>query len=288
MQATRAPPETPGQSVRDLTAGVLVLVLPFLLALMMLTLREASRAGGKPGHLPWPLLQWAFATPIGAFVLTILCTLIIATSFLAWQWNLQFERRLAHAIDVTGVPVEAWPRRSQARSRQTRVQRWLGREPHERRVSLAMLGLAIVLALALLAIFIAASIYSFSEIGRAPCGAQGCAPSYSVEPIAMLGEMGAVGLLFFMRYRQLRRVEVSSGIWLRYRSSFRTTSLYYVRRPGVTADAAHRALARFTPGAAAPLARIIATSALALIPVALLLSAAIFLDAWLQTQWIPG
>ena len=64
------------------------------------------------------------------------------------------------------------------------------------------------------------------------------------------------------------------------------TPLCYVRRPGVTPQAAAAALTRFGPAGEAPLARTFAIFVLAMTPLALLLSASIYLQGWLQFQWI--
>jgi hypothetical protein len=120
------------------------------------------------------------------------------------------------------------------------------------------------------------------------CGAHACAPTYPLGPIVLPSEWVIFGLSYFAQYRRLRRVEVSCGVWLRYRDWFQTQGLCYIRQPGVTPEAAAAALARFVPAAAMPRARVFAVVVLAAIPFLLLLVASFFLQFWLATRWLPG
>ncbi len=97
-----------------------------------------------------------------------------------------------------------------------------------------------------------------------------------------------MGLSYFAHYRWLRRVEASSGVWLRYRTWFQTQGLCYIRQPGVTPEAAAVALGRFAPAEAMPLARAFAMVVLRGLPLMLVIFAGGFLQFWLQTQWLPG
>jgi hypothetical protein len=106
--------------------------------------------------------------------------------------------------------------------------------------------------------------------------------------MGLASELVIIGLSSFAQYRWLRRVEASSGVWLRYRNWFQTQGLCYIRQPGVTPEAAAVARARFAPAEAMPLARAFAIVVLGALPNFLVVLAGGFLQFWLQTQWLPG
>jgi hypothetical protein len=286
MDAAEMSPRLPGTSPRGLALGGAIALGIFLLLFAALTIPAFTPIGGEGGHLPWPIVQWTVTSPIGAFVLVAVGTLIMAPPLVLLQPRMLHGYYLARAVDVTGVPVENWSRRTRGEARLTWVERWLGHGRRQQRRSVALLVLAVLVAAGLMAAFIAFHNYSFSAIGRVSC----CPPDYhyQVTGIAFMSESAALGLYFFALYRWFRRVEVSCGISIRYLSSLWTAPFYYVRRPGVTPEAVAEALARIVPHGRVPLAQTILVFVLALTPLVLLLSGSIFLGAWLQLQWIPG
>jgi hypothetical protein len=174
---------------------------------------------------------------------------------------------------------------------ETRTDRWLGRGRSARKVNLALLGAAALICLLLVASFLTTAVVSLRSIPQAACGVHGCPPMYPLSAIVLASESVIIGLASFAQYRWLRRVEASSGVWLRYRDWFQTQGLCYIRQPGVTREAAAVALARFARGAPAealPLARVFVLVVLGALPLFLLLIAGYFLQYWLATQWLPG
>jgi hypothetical protein len=106
--------------------------------------------------------------------------------------------------------------------------------------------------------------------------------------MGLASEWVIIGLSSFAQYRWLRRVEGSTGVWLRYRNWFQTQGLCYIRQPAVTPEAAAVALARFAPAKRMPLARAFAFVVLGALPLFLVVCAGGFLQFWLQTQWLLG
>src|SRR5262249_33653083 len=250
----------------------------------------ALLAGTWPrGHLPWPAVEWALTTPLAALAVTAAGAVSLALPFLALQANMAPRQSLARAIDVTGMPPWMWPQRPPLRPGETSVERWLGQPRRAQQVSLALLGGTALLGLLLVASLVAALAWGLLEVRVAflghECGAHGCPPLPPLYPVFLIAagsEIAAGGLIRLASYRWLHRVEVSSGVWLRYRVSLWATPLSYVRRPGVTPEAAAVALRRFAPVREVPLARVLALAVLATTPLVLLLSASIILQGWVQ------
>jgi hypothetical protein len=288
MQTTQVSPRLPG--VRATTAFLIGgLILPlFLLPLVPLTglmTVEATQAGG---HLPWPVALWALTTPAGLFVILVICIGVGAPTFIVAQRHFLRGRTLARAVDVTEVPPWVWLTRPPVYPGETRADRWLGRSRRARLVSLTLLGGVALTYLLLVAIFLAAVVVSLRSIPLPPCGVGGCPPTYPLIPMGLASEWVIIGLSSFAQYRWLRRVEASSGVWLRYRNWFQTQGLCYIRQPGVTLEAAAVALGRFAPAERMPLARAFAFVVLGALPLILVLFVYGFLQFWLQTQWLPG
>lgn len=292
MQTTQAPSRLPGVRASTLfLISALVywaILLPFLLLFVLLIglmTVEATQAGG---HLPWPVAQWALTTPAGLVVILVICVCVGAPAYIValrrflWGWT------LARAVDVTEVPPWVWLTRPPVYPGETRADRWLGRSRRSQLVSLTLLGGAALICLLLLASFLAAALLSIGSIPHPPCGDGGCPPTYPLIPIVLAGEWVSLGLSSFAQYRWLRRVEESTGVWLRYRNWFQTQGLCYIRQPGVTAEAAAVALARFAPAERIPLVRSVAIVVLGALPLLLVVFAGGFLQFWLQTQWLPG
>jgi hypothetical protein len=289
MQATQAPPRLPGvRAATILRVNVIVfgaVLLPMWALLIGFGMFVASLAGG---HLPWPVAQWALTTPAGVLVTLASGVCIAAPSFIAAQRRVLRRWQLARAVDVTEVPPWVWLTRPPVYPGETRADRWLGRRRRARTASLMLLSGTALLLLLVSAGFLASAVASLRFLSPGPCGTRGCPPQYPLLQIVLASEAVTLGLAFVAQYRWLRRVEASSGVWLRYRDWFNTRGLCYIRQPGVTPEAAKAALARVAPAEAMPLARVVATSMLAALPLFLLIIAGFFLQFWLPTQWIPG
>lgn len=292
MQTTQAPPRLPGVRATTLfLIGGLVLWAFLLLFLLLLApliglmTVEATQAGG---HLPWPVAQWVLTTPAGLFGILVICVGVGAPAFIVGQRHILRDWTLARAVDVTEVPPWVWLAHPPVFPGETRADRWLGRSRRARLVSLTLLGGVALICLLLVPSFLAAAVVSVRSIPLPPCGVGGCPPTYPLIPLGVASEWVIIGLSSFAQYRWLRRVEASSGVWLRYRNWFQTHGLCYIRQPGVTPEAAAVALARFAPAEAMPLARTFAFVVLGALPLILVVFAGGFLQFWLQTQWLPG
>jgi hypothetical protein len=269
--------------ITALIYGALFLLLgALLIGLMTVETILAS------GHLPWSIVQWALTTPAGLLVLLAICVGAGAPAYMLAQRHILRHRTLARAVDVTEVPPWVWLTRPPVYPGETLTDRWLGRSRRVRIVTLTLLGVVALICLLLVASFIASAVASLMSIRYSACGARGCPPTYPLIPIVLASEPLIIGLSAFVQYHWLRRVEASSGVWLRYRDWFHTQGLCYIRQPGVTPEAASAALARFAPAEAMPLARVFAVVVLAALPIFLLAIVGLFLHFWLTTQWLPG
>ncbi|HEX9057093.1 MAG TPA: hypothetical protein VF818_06120 [Ktedonobacterales bacterium] len=291
MDATKAPPGLPGTSAAGLELVAVLIFGPVVLIMLALHIVTLLFPVPSPqGHLPWPLVQWAVTTPLGYLALTAVGAVIMVVPFIVLQWRTWPGASPARAADVTGLPPWMWPTRARMSPGETWRERWLGRDPGARRASVAILVGAALLALLLVTVLFASFAGVVFLLFSHTCRAQDClANPYvgSVMSIAVGSELVALTLMRLASYLRLRRVERESGVWLRSRDIWMAIPLYYIRRPGVTHDAATTTLARFGPSGAPPTARAIAVAVLAITPMALLLGAAIFLSMWLPTQWIP-
>ena len=292
MQTTQAPPRLPGMRATTLFLigglvlwAFLLLFLLLLVPLIGLMTVEATQAGG---HLPWPVAQWALTTPVGLFVLLVIGVGVGAPAFIVGQRHFLRGWTLARAVDVTEVPPWVWLTRPPVYPGETRAERWLGRSRSAQLVSLTLLGGAVLICLLLVANFLAATVVTLRSIPHPLCGVYVCPPIYPLIPLGLVSEWVIIGLAYFAQYRWLRRVEASSGVWLRYRTWFDTQGLCYIRQPGVTPEAAAVALARFAPAERMPLVRAFAFVVLGGLPLMLVIFAGGFLQFWLQTQWLPG
>jgi hypothetical protein len=247
-----------------------------------------ARRNSSAGHLPWPVAQWALTTPAGLVVLLAICVGVGAPAFIVGQRHFLRGWTLARAVDVTAVPPWVWLTRPPVYPGETRADRWLGRSRRAQLVSLTLLGGAALICLLLVASFLAAVVVTLRSIPLPPCGVHACPPTYPLIPIVVASEWVIIGLSSCAHYRWLRRVEGSSGVWLRYRTWFQTQGLCYIRQPGVTLEAAAVARARVAPAEAMPLARAFAIVVLGALPLLLVIFAGGFLQFWLQTQWLPG
>jgi hypothetical protein len=292
MQTTQAPPRLPGVRATTLFLinalvywAFLLLFLLLLVPLIGLMTVEATQAGG---HLPWPVALWVLTTPAGLVVLLAICVGVGAPAFIVAQCHFLRGWMLARAVDVTEVPPWVWLTRPPVYPGETRADRWLGRSRRAQLVSLTLLGGAVLICLLLVASFLAAVLVTLRSIPHPPCGVGGCPPIYPLIPLGLASEWVIIGLSYFAHYRWLRRVEASSGVWLRYRNWFDTQGLCYIRQPGVALEAAAVARARFAPAERMPLARAFAIVVLGALPLILVIFSGGFLQFWLQTQWLPG
>ncbi len=291
MQAKQAPPRLPGTSA---TIPLLLIAIVYGgMALLLgvptiaLGIADARHAGG---HLPWPVAQWALTTPAGALGTFALCVLIAAPLLIVAVRRILRRWYLARAVDVTEVPPWVWLTRPPVYPGETRADRWLGRSRRARIATLALLVAAALIPLLLIAGDIGLVAFGLVHIRFAftDCGPGACPPMYPVFPILLASEFVTLGLFCLAQYRLLRQAEASSGVWLRLRGWLYAQPLLYIRRPGVTPEAAATALAHFASAEAMPRARVLAISVLAAMPFFVLLLVAIFLQSWLPTQWVPG
>ncbi len=285
-------PWLPGTSASRAAKGTALFIGALVLVgYVPLTLLQVGASAARGGHLPWPALQWAVTTPLGALLLIALCVLVLGPPgvlFNLWQ----LKRQVAQAIDITGMPPAAWPGPWPTRPQRPPIQRWLGHGRREQALSLALLVLGTLFAVALAVAFFASFILwsrGFGDV-RVQCDTTGtgCPPDFPVMWIVLASLFAVVALSWVARFRWLHRAEATRHVWLRYRDWSWPSPLYYVRPPGVTPEAAAVALARFSSALAMPLARLVGIYALAGTPFVLLVSASFVLGAWLQFQWIPG
>jgi hypothetical protein len=292
MDTAEMAPRLPGTSARGFALGMATTLGVLVPLFAVLTIPEVASTGEGGGHLPWPVMQWSVTSPIGAIVLMAIGTLITAPQVALLQPRTLYGYYLAQAIDVTGMPVERWSLRARTEARQIWIERWLGHGGWEQRRSIVLLFMAVLAAAGVVATFIASNKFSFSAIDSVRCGLHdgiyGCPPLYEVLGLAFVSMEATAGLFFLVQYRWLRRAEAICGISLRYPTLLLTAPLYYLRRSGVTSEAAAEALADFVPGGGAPLAQVILVTVLTITPLVLLMSGSLFLDAWLRLQWIPG
>lgn len=261
----------------------------FLLAVMLaLDTATAALTGAQGGHLPWPLVQWALTTPPGVLA-------VAAVGGLLWTlpvWLITLARPaplIAYPMDVTGLPPEMWPRPPslwRAPAGWTLSDTWLGRDRPQRAVTLLTLALAALLLLGMFAGFIAAAWFGFTHFSLR-CGASGCPPSY-LGQLSNGPEFAGLTILFLAPILRVVYVERHCGVWFRGRDILGSSVGTYIRRPGVTPEAAAVALQRYTRDPRRPLARFVLIVALALLPAFLLLAGSLLLATWLSTQWIPA
>jgi hypothetical protein len=241
-----------------------------------------------PWHLSWPVVQWAVASPTGFLTLSALGILVVGSPFAVFSIWL-YRPQVARARDVTDVPQIWWAIPQQARLQPPLQQRWLGQRRSERVVSLALLVVGVLLFVALVGVPLEA-IALVNQLDVQPCITHyGCRP-----PTATLKTIVAFGWIASLWLGQgavawwLHRLEITSGVWFRYGTWMGGNRLYYVRKLGVTSEAATSALARVSPAQDVPYVRYIFFFVLVWSWYAVLFAAAFLLDTWLQYQWLPG
>jgi hypothetical protein len=284
MNATPAPRGLPGYSTASSSRSMSRIYATFALLFTVMAAINGYQPWAARGHLRSPLLQFAFATPIGQLFLVLIgvialfpMTLIIERIILA--------RDLARAVDVTDAPEWAWPERPPGWAERTRAERWLGRGRHAR-----ALNLIILILTALLAVLVVVDVIAqFGYINRPACTAARCPPDYSISHVLLASLWIDLCVMLRARSRRQRSIEAACGIWLRGRSGGGASApTYYLRQPGVTVEQAEAALARFRPRSELPVAQWCAVAVLAFAWAAALWHIQSVLAAWLPTQWIPG
>jgi hypothetical protein len=131
MNTTQQLPALPGDSAGGGYPKVIALLSVMLLAGLVYIATMTPGYSRPAGHLPWPPVQWAFATPLGAVAVTLLSMVVVGLPFLRLRGTSDTNQLIAEALDVTDLPVDAWPRRPlpslRARRRQERGSRRQGR-----------------------------------------------------------------------------------------------------------------------------------------------------------------
>src|SRR5258708_11248546 len=165
----------------------------------------------------------------------------------------------------------------------TPAQFWLGRGRRQRVLSLLSLALAGLLMFGSFAAYGAVAWYVLTHLPD--CSGPRCPPTYN----QLQGPPIVIGLVIMNlgQYLRVRRVERRCGIWFRVPFTLGDFTCY-VRRPGVTAEAAAAALAPYTRESTRPVARGAFVAALFLMPFFLVLIALSLLTIWLPTQWMPA
>jgi hypothetical protein len=243
---------------------------------------------GQGWHLPSPVLQWLLITPAGNLIQVILSLLVSGSAFvLLARWVVRHE--VAHVPDVTELPVAAWPSPGRGWYWSTLRQGWLGISPRQRLVSLALLVLGILLAIALVGVVCGL----FVVLVRGPdvhglCTDQGeCPPVVLPNQLPFAASTLPLALLFMAHAFWLRRVERTAGVRFRYASAQKLRPLVYVRQPGVMPEAATVALGAASSARAVPFGRQIFFGVLLAILVLLPWCATCILLIWLPSQWLP-
>ena len=83
-----------GGSYPIMIALLSVMLLAGLVFIAFMTTWHSQPAG----HLPWPLVQWAFATPLGAVAVTLLSMVVVGLPFLVWRDTFDINQLIAEAI----------------------------------------------------------------------------------------------------------------------------------------------------------------------------------------------
>ncbi|HEX8981334.1 MAG TPA: hypothetical protein VF792_01070 [Ktedonobacterales bacterium] len=285
MVIRRSPHNLPGTDPLLIAyiLGVIYLVLLFvILGLMMATVTLNAKRGG---HLPWPLAQWAFTTPLGALAVAVAGGLV---------WGLPLALVVltrpigVYPVDVTELPPIWWPRPLppwRVPGGGTLADYVLGHSRSQRVWSLLALIFSALFLIGLFAVFVAASLYPLRHIDN--CSASGCPPSFS-QLLTGAPEFIGITIMLFSQVARIAHVERRSGVWFRTREALEFRLGAYIRRPGVTREAAAVGLQRYTRSARRPLARDVVLIALAMTPAILLMIGGELLAAWLSTQWIPA
>ncbi len=284
---TRRPPRTlPGTDALLHYKILIGISLGGAVIILGLTVATAIGAhGGHLGHFPWPIAQWALTTPLDTLVVALGGALVASLPLLVVRRDRVV---IDSPVDVTALPPIFWPHPLPPTLRpgdQTPGEYWQCRGRRQRILSLLALALAVLLLFGFFAAYFAIAWYG---IAHSPdCIGAHCPPSDGLLLYPWMAISTAIVILGQCRW--VRQVERRCGIWFRVRAGAHTGLTCYVRRPGVTADAAAAALARYTQDVQGPAVRRgCAHYVLFSVPYFLVLLALTLLLAWLSTQWIPA
>jgi hypothetical protein len=163
------------------------------------------------------------------------------------------------------------------------MESWLGRGWRQRTLSAFALILALLLALGSLALW--AAVESYKSARSAACSYPHCPPSFSQFSVAIT--FGGLVGTYLLLYGRIRYMERRYGIWFRALRGVPSSLGIYIRRPGVTPEAAAAALTRYVRGPASPTAQTCLLVMTVWLPYWLVAIGLYVLAAWLPTQWIP-
>ena len=130
-----------------LRKAFLVIFLGMAVVILALTVATAAAIAARVGgHLPWPIAQWALTTPLGTLAVALVGGLALGLPFvLAGAARSAF----THAVDVTELPLPAWPAHPLPPWRRpggpTLAEYLLGRGRRQRVLSLLVLAFAVLL-----------------------------------------------------------------------------------------------------------------------------------------------
>lgn len=277
-------PGTDALGFYTISLAVLLGMMAVVVALDVATVAEVDRHA--VGHLPWPIAQWALTTPMGALGVALVSGLVGGLP-LGLLGSAGARSRLRDAVDVTDLPATAWPASPLPPWRRpggpTMAEYLLGRGWGQRVVSLLALGLAVVLVCGFFAALVAAGWYGMSHFPD--CVGSRCPPTYGnvSGPLSLL----SIVIMFLCQYGVVRSAERRCGIWFRVPAGTLGGFTYYVRSPGVSAEAATAALAHYSRRREGPAARNTLVAVLFFVPFFLVQIGYTVLVAWLATQWSP-
>lgn len=291
--ATAQPRNLPGSGAADGQHGIAQICLVFAAMFTFIAIWLEfiavwfGLAEDPGGHLTPSALQWIFGTPFGLIAVVVLGSLVGGALPALFLPRFVQGYRLAWAVDVTGAPVDTWPALARARMRGRRGERWLGRGAGARVVSVLLLALAAaVVSLALFGLVAALDLADAMDAGL--CTTRACPPEYPMFAVGAACEIGCGALTALAAAQWLRRAEAACGSWLRARVGLWTTPLCYIRRPGMSAEAAVEAIGNVAGAERVPLARLVALSALAIVPMVAVYIGCVLLGGWLRLDWLPG
>jgi hypothetical protein len=262
-----------------------------LFSLVFVVLLVAVTAGPLKiqysGHLPWPVVQWALFSPVGAVTLVIIAAGLAALLLARLRFRLRVGNLLARAQDMTGAEPAEWASAAMAEVRAIRAMGWLGQRGRTRSVSIVLLLISSVLILAAIGSFGGVIFYTHDTLDALNCSAAGCPPFFPVIAIGLaslnmstvLGELGL--------YLWLRRFEDANGISLRWYPTPKRLVAGYIRLPGTTAERASAALAQVMTRGYTPRARRIFIFAQIILWVVLMIDIWFLLAMWLLGYWQP-
>ncbi len=175
MAMRRLPSTLPGSEPLMVNKVALGISLCMAVVILVLNAATAAAIGAHGGHVPWPIVQWAVTTPLGTLAVALV-------GGLAWGlpvvWAPGERIAFTHAVDVTELPLPAWPRPLPPWRRPggpTRAAYLLGRGWRQRVPSLLALAFAGLLVLGFFAAYVA--IYVFGIRQLPDCSGARCPPT---------------------------------------------------------------------------------------------------------------